>query len=302
MDDPLPQTVALILHFRNEEFTRKCLDSLISDGVNRALVVDNSEDAGVSWAKVSSHGARWSSGGLEVSAVRPESNLGFSAGVNYGLESVQRVYGNSCVLLINSDSALRAGSHAALRSAIQSEDPAIAAARMIGRDGSSISFAHYHPFFGLITSQQTPGAYKYLSACCMLLSPELVRRKLFDDDFFFYGEDIELGHRLRKAGVKQLIVSAAAVDHEGWGSSRNGSLFYEYHLARAHWLLAKKLSNSRFEYWSYLAGRIMTLPVRCVIRTIRLGSAAPLIGLSMATLDVVCGRRRSLTPPVTRNG
>jgi GT2 family glycosyltransferase len=131
----------------------------------------------------------------------------------------------------------------------------------------------------------------------MLIPPALVKERLFDEEFFFYGEDIELGWRLTALGIDQVPVAKAMVNHEGSASSRNGSMFYEYHINRGHWLLARKTSKNRGEYIAALAARLIILPFRSIIRSVRFASLVPIRALWMATFDVACGRRQTLTPP-----
>lgn len=296
MNGALPPTVALILHFRNHLRTMRCLDSLLPEGICRALIIDNSEDAGASWAQLVESVAIWSAAGLDIVVERPERNLGFSSGVNHGLACIRRRYGAVCVLLLNSDATLRSGAHDVLRRAIDGKPSAIASACMVSHDGVATAFAHYHPFLGLLSKWPIPGAYRYLSACCMLIHPFLARDDLFDEDFFFYGEDIELGWRLLGLGIGQIPVSQAVVDHEGSASSRNGSLFYEYHMARAHLLLPRKLSEPGIGRCAMLLARAVSLPLRAMVRSLRFRSLLPCRGLVLAALDVSRGRLQSLTP------
>lgn len=296
----LPKTVALVLHFRDHRRTRICIDSLLPEGIRNVLVVDNSADYGASWLRLANHLERWSEAGLAVTVERPGPNLGFSAGVNWGLACIARRDGEVCVLLLNSDAVLRPGAHRALRKAINGRPPAVASACMIGRDGTATPFAYYQRFLGLLSRQPIPGAYRYLSACCMLIHPALAQIDLFDEAFFFYGEDIELGWRMSKMGIDQIAVAQAKVDHEGSASSRNGSLFYEYHINRGHWLLADKLSCSKTTYVCAILGRTISLPIRSFIRSVRLGNLVPVKAMLMAMLDAAFGRMQILTEPLHR--
>lgn len=290
------ETVALILHFRDYARTRKCLDSLLSENVRQALIVDNSEDAGASLALLSEDIHNWSSAGLKIAVERPKSNLGFSAGVNLGLACIGRRNSKACVLLLNNDATLVAGAHAALLKAIESKATAVASACMVHPSGTVTPFAHYHPLLALLSRRPIPGAYRYLSACCMLIPSALVEDHLFDEEFFFYGEDIELGWRLTALGIEQVPVPEAMVNHDGSASSRNGSMFYEYHINRAHWLLARKTAKNRGEYVAALVARIIILPLRSIIRSVRFLSLVPMRALVNATFDVACDQRKTLTP------
>jgi GT2 family glycosyltransferase len=294
-DSSLPPTVGLILHFRHVDHTSACLESLLREGVTQAMLVDNSEDGGTSLEQLGQHFKRLRERGLMLEVCQPGHNLGFSAGVNRGLQAIAARFGESAVLLINNDARLASGSHARLRTALEN-GLAIAVAEMHTDDNRRIRQAHYQRATGLLLSRPMMGTYPYHSGCCLLISPALARCPLFDESFFFYGDDTELGWRLAKQGVAIGLAEGAIVEHAGSAGSRNGSLFYEYHMARAHWLLAKKLASGRLEYAVFLAGRAISLPVRAAVRALRQHSTVPLKGLAMATSDVIRGRHRTLTP------
>jgi GT2 family glycosyltransferase len=65
----------------------------------------------------------------------------------------------------------------------------------------------------------------------------------FDEDFFCYFEDVDLGFRLRLAGHRAVYVPDAVVEHVGGGSSGNhGNAFATYHGHRnLVWSFAKNM-------------------------------------------------------------
>jgi len=101
-----------------------------------------------------------------------------------------------------------------------------------------------------------------------------VRRRLL-----LYGDDIELGWRLQQRGIRQAKVPTALVEHDASTGSRNGSMFYEYHMARAHWLLAGKVAGNRSQHVLYLAGRALFLPLRASLRAFRQRTMVPVRAL-----------------------
>jgi GT2 family glycosyltransferase len=292
----VPDTIALVLHFRDSARTLRCLASLVRERIARVMLVDNSDDGGASLGSLLASAAE-SCPGLAIDVLDPGTNLGFSAGVNRGLERVRELHGEACVLLLNSDADLRPGAHEAMRDGIRG-GLGLASAWMIGKDGSRLGWAYYQPFAAILSVHAWPGAFRYQSACCMLLAPELAARPLLDECFFFYGEDIELGWRLSRAGIAHGVVDGAVVDHEGSAASRNGSLFYEYHMARAHLLLPGRLAKSALARLAMHVVRWISLPLRSLVRSVRLRSMAPWRGLLFAWADVVAGRARSLVPPL----
>lgn len=96
----------------------------------------------------------------------------------------------------------------------------------------------------LIYSGGKKDSLKYSSGCALLIDINKLPGSILDEDFFFYGEDVELALRAKGLGLEATECHEAHIYHEGSGSARRGSLFYEYHINRGHWLLAKKLSNT----------------------------------------------------------
>ncbi|OZB61409.1 MAG: hypothetical protein B7X31_10755, partial [Thiomonas sp. 13-66-29] len=139
------------------------------------------------------------------------------------------------------------------------------------------------------------------SGCCLLIRADQVRPDLFDKDFFFYGEDVMLGFDLARRGVSVAECKEATVIHAGSASAKNGSMFYEYHMVRAHWLLARKLARNGFERNLFVAARCVTMPLRACVRSVRGRSLTPWRGLFAATADVLRGRCRSFTPPAVQS-
>lgn len=292
----LAPTIGLILHFRHHAHTAACLASLQADGIDRGVLVDNSEDDGASLSLLRPALAMLAAQGMDIALCEPGRNLGFSAGVNRGLAEIRKRFGEVCVLLINNDARLRPGGHSALRGAIEQGNE-LAVAPQQSSAGETIASAFYHRATGLLLRRSMPGAYEYLSGCCMLLAPRLATPPLFDEAFFFYGDDTELGWRLKQRGIPQAKVPTALVEHETSTGSRNGSMFYEYHMVRAHWLLAGKLAGNRAQHGLYLAGRTLFLPMRVLLRAVRQRTMVPVRALFAASRDVALGRRRSMTPP-----
>ena len=291
--------VGLVLHFRTPEHTLACLRSLAGEGIGNAVLVDNSEDEGQSVKAMEPGLALLAGIGLQVDVLRPARNLGFAAGVGIGLEHVSRNQ-RAPVLLINSDAVLEPGVLTAMRVLLPQHGLIVPRlVRQIGQPGVS-AFAYYQRLAALILCSPKPGTVAHPSGCCLLVREDQVRSDLFDTDFFFYGEDVMLGFDLARRGVRVAECAEATVIHAGSASAKNGSMFYEYHMARAHWLLARKLANNRFERGLFIAGRCLALPLRACVRSVRGRTLMPWRGLFAATADVLRGRRRSFTPPASR--
>ncbi|MGH7336277.1 MAG: glycosyltransferase family 2 protein, partial [Myxococcota bacterium] len=79
------------------------------------------------------------------------------------------------------------------------------------------------------------------SGCVLLVRRQLFERVgLFDEEFFFSFEDLELCLRARKAGFEIGLVGDARVLHEGSASIPDGSPIRFYFAARNHLLAAER--------------------------------------------------------------
>lgn len=287
----------IVLHFRTPEKTLACLQSMRDEGVCKAIIIDNSEDKGKSIAAMQQRIGDLNSSGFETVVLSEGHNLGFAAGVNYGLKYLT-AGAPSHVLLINSDARLQVGSLEKMRLAFK--NAAIIAPRIAQSDEPPSSpFAYYDRLLGLITWTPKATALRYASGCCLFIRSDVAEFLLFDQDFFFYGEDTMLGFTIQQHGISIMECPEALVFHATSSSAKNGSIFYEYHMNRAHWLLAHKLACNPFQLFVFIAARCLTLPMRALVRSLRYRSLNAWHGLFTATFDVIRGRCRTFTPPVT---
>lgn len=250
---------------------------MVKAGIMRILVVDNSA------YEASSHDAPLRDGqfqGVELIRLVQKQNLGFSAGVNTGLEEIRRIWPDSPVLLLNNDAVIGKDLPGRLLDALISDRSAAVAYPVMQQQGARYPGAWYQPLFGLISARPLPFSIHYASGCCQLIAIDRIPGKVYDERFFMYGEDVELAWRLQKLGLKQVLVESVTVEHEGSASSGNGSLFYETLIADSHFRLAAVLSERRPGlYAAYLCMRFVTLLVRSFIRSFRFGSTVPMKGL-----------------------
>lgn len=265
--------VGITLNYRDANRTYRCVQSLLANAASHVLVWDNSEDDGASADELTAllgHDSRVS---IEISTA----NLGFAAGVNRGAGWIIDRWPHAWVLLINNDATLLPGAIAALVSALQHVPAATIAYPSIDHKGSPVSTLYYHPVFALVTNKRILGSIPYASGCCQLLAPERLDGPWFDEDFFMYGEDVELGNRL--GGHRMVPVPSALVFHEGSASSGMASPFYETHIVAAHWLLAQKLAKNQLQLGLFLLGRLFSLPVRALLRVVRQRKLVPITAL-----------------------
>ena len=178
--------------------------------------------------------------GQEFAIVDAPRNLGFGAAVNEGWRRSQA----PLVGTLNDDASAHPGWLAALVAAMDShpesgmcasqvrlygEDQIDSAGMLIAGDGSSKQRGHLLP----CESFQTPAEVLFPSA-----SAALYRRAMldqiggFDDDFFLYCEDTDLGLRARWAGWKCRYVPEAVVEHHYSHSAGRASALKAYYVER----------------------------------------------------------------------
>lgn len=270
-----PSIVGLILNFRDAARTLESVRSLLADGVHHILVWDNSEDGGHSATALRDALADDTRVSIELSAA----NLGFAAGVNRGIGRILALDPDAWILLINNDARLMPGALPELRDALLRSPVASIAYPVVAQNGRISGTVYYQRWFGLLSRRPLPGSDAHASGCCMLIDPARTGPAVFDEDFFMYGEDAELGCRLGCRPGTLLHVPLARVEHEGSATGRIGSSFYEERMVAAHLILARKLARSGTGRVGLLLGRAIALPARALVRTVRQRSLVPLRAL-----------------------
>lgn len=288
--------IGLVLHFRTPERTLECLRSQQQEGIRCVLVVDNSEDGGRSLVTMAGGIGALRRAGLEVVVLRSDRNLGFARGVALGLDYIAAQRPGH-VLLINSDATLQPNALQSMRDRLDEAGVVAPQARSSAGADPVSSLIFYHRLGGLYLKKPSWCTVVYPSGTCLLIRNDLVRSDLFDQEFFFYGEDVKFGYDLARQGIVFSSCHDASIVHAGSVSSGNGSMFYEYHMNRAHWLLARKLARNRFEQCIFALARCVVLPLRASIRSVRFCSLVSWKALIVATSDVIRCRCRSFTPP-----
>lgn len=263
---------AVVVHYGSAEQLRDCIAS-IDSSLRRVgatdyaiVVVDNDAPEAVPEAIAARAG---------VSVVRPGRNLGFAAGANLGARHADGAY----LLIVNPDVCVDATVIRAMRDALADDDRLAACAPALRHpDGTlQVGAAGHLPSLGSVWRQAfpltrlfggrggrslfvpaieaaadaPPAAVDWLSAACLL-----VRREAFDavggfdERFFLYGEDIDLGKRLGEAGWRLTLLPSLTVEHTHLQADRERvhraaddawldglDLYYRLHMPRARRLL-----------------------------------------------------------------
>lgn len=265
----------LLLNYRDAVRSVECIQSMLDENVSTILVWDNSEDGGKSAADI----VAVYKGDNRVRVVVSEKNMGFAAGVNRGIEILLETLPGTWVFLINNDARVLSGALSKLETRLVHAPDALIAFPNVSQAGHIVGQAYYHKLLGLLSWKPRRGFFLFASGCCLLIAMDRMSLPLFDEDFFMYGEDCELGWRLSQSPGSLLHVEDALVIHEGSASSRLGSIFYESHTVAAHLILARKLAGNRIEFGLLLLIRAFILPTRAIVRSVRYCSVRPLLGL-----------------------
>ena len=280
--------IGLLLNYRDAPRSIRCIQSLLDEGAVAVVVWDNSADGGASARAV---GLAYADE-PRVDIVVSPTNLGFAAGVNRALAHGRALYPQGWVLLINNDARLLSGGLTALADELNSHPDATLAYPTVDHAGRVLGTAWCHRITGALAWRPHPGYFPYASGCCQLLAVDRLPLPLYDEDFFMYGEDCELGWRLGRKPNAMRHVDQVLVTHDGAASSGLGSAFYESHMVAAHLLLARKLSKNPLDRALLYAARSAMLVMRCLVRTLRYRSSVPLRALGQGARIALSTRRR----------
>ncbi|OIQ86779.1 N-acetylglucosaminyl-diphospho-decaprenol L-rhamnosyltransferase [mine drainage metagenome] len=283
-----PPIIGLVLEYRKPEFTQQCVRSLLRERCSAVVVWDNSDDGGYSLDCL----RRTFGSDPRVLLLAASRNLGFAGGVRHGMEAIAVAYPQAWVLLINNDARLLPGAVLALRQALLACPGAVLASPRVRHGGRIVGPLYYHRRLALVFTRPVRGAFAYASGSVMLVAPSRLGSRLLDEAFFMYGEDVELGWRLRQSGAIVHLPLLLA-EHLGSQGSGMGSLRYETWLVRSHWLLARKLTRCAGDVALNYLGRAVSLPARALLRCLRYRSLTPIRGFIAGTFGAFCEPQRA---------
>ena len=269
----------IILNYFGFQDTCACVNSVRENLDAQFFLVDNSADS----EERERLQAEFSDGS-EVALSFPSENLGFAAGVNLGLKQAIKK-GYQYFLLLNNDAVLLPGSGKIFIETIINNPGSLIAPTIIW-GGNINKGSYYNKYLGLISD--TPyfngyGSIYYFTGCALAFDKIFIDTVGFlNEDFFFYGEDVEYSYRAMKKNVSLILIPENLVRHEGSKSAKNASLFYEYHILHAHWLLIFNIIENPLKKLFAILGKLCVLSLRSILRCIKFMTLVPLVSLIKA--------------------
>lgn len=248
MSEPL--VYILILNYRAWRDTVACLEALkrLEYANCRVLVLDNASD--------NDSVAQIRAAFPAVELVKLERNLGFAGGNNVGIRHAV-AEGAEYIWLLNPDTLPEAQALTAMVE-LAEQDTQIGAVGSVlyemDRPGQVQAWGGGEAVlrWGLIRLLTSPNQFRrlnFISEASLLLRRAALRRVgLLDEGFFMYGEDVDMGLRIRKNGLKLVVAPQSRVLHKGGTSWQGSSLNSDEQLAVNNTLLFRKHAPN-----SYLA-------------------------------------------------
>jgi N-acetylglucosaminyl-diphospho-decaprenol L-rhamnosyltransferase len=278
-----------------------CVRSLLSDGVNPVVVVDNGEGGGAAraLAELMREDSASEDSASEVIVVKPESNLGYGSGVNRGLAVLGGLSAPpTWVLVANPDLYVHPGAIDALRGALEVRPAwALVGPRIHTDEGAvypsvrrfpSTFDAAGHALFALFNPENrftkrynsgTPEGEDAVKAEWISGSCFLARRAAleelggFDEAYFMYAEDMDLCWRAHQGGWGVGFTGAANVTHvQGVSTAR-----HPYRMMAAHHRSALRFTVRTTSGW-----RRVALPLAAIVLGLRMAIATARLALNRA--------------------
>jgi GT2 family glycosyltransferase len=246
----------IIVNYNSYKFLVRCLQALEKQTVKprKIIVVDN--------GGVEKLPQQFEQDYPTITLIRSIENLGFAAANNFAVKTIEDC---EWIALLNPDAFPESDWLASLQRATQQfPEYTLFGCHMVCADNPAIldgtgdiyhvSGRAWRRGHGLIAPKKKSGPEEIFAPCA---AAALYRRDVFtaargfDENYFCYFEDVDLGFRLRLLGHRCLYVPDAVVHHVGSAVTKKHSDFYVYHGHRnLVWTYFKNMPGILF--WLYL--------------------------------------------------
>jgi GT2 family glycosyltransferase len=247
MDSTDPLFSVIILCWNSDQTISKCLDALAAQTYKdfEIILVDNGSSVPITSELVERYPY------LRINFYPLEKNLGFAGGNNFAVSKVKTDY----IVLLNADAFPKPDWIENIYQGVIKYPGSFFATKQINAnqpdrlDGTGdvyhITGWVWRKSYNTLVSDYVDREGEVFSACgAAAVFPTLAFREVngFDDEYFSYLEDIDLGFRLRLKGYRCIYLPAAIVFHVGSGStSRRSDLAVYYSQRNLVWTFIKDM-------------------------------------------------------------
>jgi GT2 family glycosyltransferase len=296
----MARVTVIICNWNGGDYVTRCLTALGRQTYRdfRVVVVDNASTDGSPEHIERNFPA--------VQLVRAGGNLGFARANNIGFE---RAAGSEWVALLNPDAfAEPAWLEKLVAASLHRPDCASIGSRLLRADDEAIldgigdvyhlSGLHWREGHGRRQTDRALVAKEIFSPCAAaaLYRLSAVREAGgFDEDYFCYSEDVDLGFRLRLLGYRSWYAPDSVAHHVGSVTTGKTSDFTMYHGCRnAVWTFVKNMPGVLF--WACLPAHVVGLLAVSAKLTVRGQGAVAYRGLrdAIAGLPAALRKRRKV--------
>jgi O-antigen biosynthesis protein len=281
----------VIVSYNVREFLEKSLRSIYRASANiecEIIVVDNNSDDGSCRMVEQSFPA--------VILLKNLTNAGFSAANNKAIRIARGRY----ILLLNPDTIVGDDTFTKCISFMnENPDAGAVGVRMVDGRGSylpeskraiptpSAAFfktfgiarlfprsKHFSSYYSLHVDQMATSEVEVLAGAYMFIRAETLKKTgLLDEDYFMYGEDVDLSIRIMKAGYKNYYLPETTIVHyKGKSTLRNGytDIHHFYNAMRIY--IRKREAEGEFRYIKniLIAGTYVRQSLALIARFVKL--------------------------------
>lgn len=250
MKNKFPRTAIIVLNYNGFSHTKECVESLeqITYPNYRLIIVDNNGGRNDAKRLRSAYGAKHI-------VLENDQNLGYAGGNNVGIRYALTKYNADYVLILNNDAVVHP-------SFLEKMTECATASSKIGAIGSVILRYDKRDEIETIGLKLLKNGLAYKrtstrdplfcpSGACVLYSAEMLHDvemngEYFDEDFFLFGEDVDLGFRAILRGYETALAYKAIVFHKVSATTKERSPLSIYYGHRNTPLMILKNFPSSF--------------------------------------------------------
>lgn len=277
----------IIVNYNTYDLTKNTINSVIETADNieyEVILVDNaSADGSIEKLEEDFYGYQ------NIKIIKNDINLGFSKANNIGM----RIATGDYFLLLNSDTKLEVD---CLQNSIEyiKKDEKIGAlgAKVVLPDGKLdhackrgfptpkaslfylLKLDRLNPkkfgiYDALHIGEDEVGEIDSLMGAFMLMPKKVLDKVGFlDEDFFMYGEDIDISYRIKQAGYKIIYYPKSKIIHYKGGSSkkRRQKIIYDFH--NSMWIFYRK---HYYKEYNFLISGLVFLGIwmKCILEILK---------------------------------